>query len=183
MLGRQRKYIVSIYPAYHTELLPDSILRTESPENFVENRPNRNAIRKVFISRSIIRNMSSGDIVVFYRTASGGSGHYTSVVTTIGIIESVVTAIPSLADFIRLCRKRSVFSDAELKEHWEYKSSNRPFVVNFLYVHSFPKRPNFAALKQENIIAEAPRGFEELSDNAFNKLIEISNADKCFIIN
>jgi hypothetical protein len=38
------KYIVPIYPAYHTELLPDSILNTESPEEFSDNRPNRNAI-------------------------------------------------------------------------------------------------------------------------------------------
>jgi hypothetical protein len=46
-----RKFIVPIYPEYHTELLPDSILRTESPLDFVENRPNRNAIQKAYISR------------------------------------------------------------------------------------------------------------------------------------
>lgn len=37
MSGRQRKFIVPIYPAYHTELLPDSILRTEDPEDFEGN--------------------------------------------------------------------------------------------------------------------------------------------------
>jgi hypothetical protein len=179
----QRKFIVPIYPDYHTELLPDSILRTESPENFVENRPNRNAIRKVYISRSHRKDMKPGDIVVFYRTASGGSGHYTSVATTIGLIENVVTPVASLEDFIRLCRKRSVFSDAELRKHWDYYPTLKPFVVNFLYVHSLPKRPNLATLKQENIIAEAPRGFDEISDEAFAKLIEISNANKCLIIN
>jgi predicted nucleic acid-binding protein len=180
---RQRKFIVPIYPDYHTELLPDSILRTESPENFVENRPNRNAIRKVYISRSHRRDMRPGDIVVFYRTASGGSGHHTSVATTIGIIESVVTPVASLEDFIRLCRKRSVFSDADLKKHWDYYPNLKPFVVNFLYVHSLPKRPNLATLKQENIITDAPRGFDEISDVAFAKLIEISNANKCLIVN
>jgi len=180
---RQRKFIVAIYPDYHTELLPDSILRTESPENFVENRPNRNAIRKVYISRSHRRDMKPGDIVVFYRTASGGAAHHTSVATTIGIIESVVSPVASLDDFIRLCRKRSVFSDADLKKHWDYYPSLKPFVVNFLYVHSLPKRPNLATLKQENIIAEAPRGFDEISDVAFSKLIEISNANECLIVN
>jgi uncharacterized protein (DUF2461 family) len=55
--------------------------------------------------------------------------------------------------------------------------------VNFLYVHSLPKRPNLATLKQEGIIAEAPRGFEEISDASFTKLIEISNADKRLIVN
>jgi predicted nucleic acid-binding protein len=179
---RQRKFIVAIYPDYHTELLPDSILRTESPENFVENRPNRNAIRKVYISRSHRRDMKRGDIVVFYRTASGGSGHYTSVATTLGIIESVVTPVVSLEEFVRLCRKRSVFSDVELKKHWDYYAGLKPFVVNFLYVYTLPKRPNLAILKQEGIISEAPRGFDEISDAAFSKLIEISNANKRFIV-
>ena len=43
VFGSARKFIVPIYPAYHTELLPDSILNTESPTDFVENKPNRNA--------------------------------------------------------------------------------------------------------------------------------------------
>jgi predicted nucleic acid-binding protein len=178
----QRKFIVSIYPEYHTELLPDSILRTEPPKNFIENRPNRNAIRKVYISRSHRRDMMTGDIVVFYRTADGGAGHHTSVATTIGVIESVVTPVVSVDEFIRLCRKRSVFSDEELKKHWNYYPNLKPFVVNFLYVHSLPKRPNLATLKQEQIIANAPRGFEEISDAAFSKLIELSNAKKCPIV-
>lgn len=180
---RQRKFVVPIYPDYHTELLPDSILRTESPAEFVENRPNRNAIRKVYISRSHRRDMEPGDIVIFYRTASGGSAHHTSVVTTLGIIESVVSPVASLENFIRLCRKRSVFSDAELKKHWDYYPNLKPFVVNFLYVHSFPKRPNLASLKQEGIITEAPRGFEEISDDAFARLLEIANANQRLIVN
>jgi hypothetical protein len=179
----QRKFIVAIYPNYHTELLPDSILRTEAPENFEDNRSNRNALRKVYISRSLRSDMAPGDIVVFYRTASGGPAHYTSVATTLGIIESVVKAISSEDEFVALCRKRSVFSDAKLKEHWNWKPSYRPFVVNFLFAHSLPKRPNFAALKEHHIIREAPRGFDELSDDAFMRLVEISNANKNLIIN
>ena len=38
------RYIVPIYPDYHTELLPDSILNTESPEEFIEDFPHRNCI-------------------------------------------------------------------------------------------------------------------------------------------
>lgn len=42
-------YIVPIYPEYHTELLPDSILNTESPEEFIEDFPHRNCINKVYV--------------------------------------------------------------------------------------------------------------------------------------
>ena len=182
MSRRQRKFIVPIYPSYHTELLPDSILRTESPEDFEDNRSNRNALRKVYISRSIRRDMARGDIVIFYRTASGGAAHYTSVATTLGIVESVVKDITSEEEFIAMCRKRSVFSDQKLKEYWNWNPRNRPFVVNFLFTHSLPKRPNLAALKENNIIQEAPRGFDEISDDAFWRLIEISRANESLII-
>ena len=182
MSRTRRKFIVPIYPAYHTELLPDSILRTESPENFEDNKSNRNALRKVYISRSIQRDMSRGDILVFYRTASGGAAHYTSVATTLGIVEAVITEISDETEFIRVCRKRSVFSDAQLKKHWNYRPSNRPFVVDFLYTYSLPKRRNLAALKENNIIKEAPRGFEEISDPAFSRLIDISHANKSLIV-
>lgn len=182
MSRRQRKFIVPIYPDYHTELLPDSILKTENPEDFEDNRSNRNALRKVYISRSLRSDMASGDIVVFYRTKCGGPAYHTSVATTLGIIQNVVTDVRSVDQFIALCRKRSVFSDEKLKEFWNYNPTMRPFVVNFLYTYSLPKRPNLARLKQEKIIIEAPRGFDEISDTSFARLLEISHANKSLIV-
>lgn len=177
-----RKFIVPIYPQYHTELFPDSILRTESPVDFIENKPNRNAIQKVYISRSFKRNLLPGDIIVFYRTKSGGSAYYTSVATTVGVVESIVTNIESLADFISFCRKRSVFTDKELGEYWNYNPKNRPFIVNFLYTYSLPKRPNLKTLKENGIVADAPRGFEPISDRAFDMLLEKADAEQYFVV-
>jgi hypothetical protein len=180
---RTRKFIVPIYPEYHTELLPDSILNTESPANFVENRPNRNAISKVYISRSVERALRPGDIVVFYRTKPGTApAHYTSVATTIGVVQDVILNIRNKEDFIQVCRKRSVFTDDELARHWDHSPSNRPFVVNFLYVYTLPKRPNLAQLKATGIISDHPRGFEELSAGAFEKLMEVSDGDKRIVV-
>lgn len=178
-----RKFVVPIYPTYHTELLPDSILKTESPADFVESRPNRNALSKVYISRSFERGLRAGDIVVFYRTKSAdGPAWYTSVATSIGVVQEVVTEIPDLKTFLAVCRKRSVFSDADLAQHWNFNASNRPFVVNFLFVYSFPKRPNLQTLTEAGVLTEAPRGFEPLSDAAFNRLLELADADTRFIV-
>ena len=180
---KTHQFIVPIYPQYHTELLPDSILNTESADDFVENKPNRNAISKVYVSRSYERGLRSGDIIVFYRTGSGTApAHYTSVATTLGVVQDVVTNIQSKVAFVSACRKRSVFSDEELGKHWDYSPSNRPFVVNFLYVHSFPKRPNLMQLKDAGVIINAPRGFEPLSSRSFDKLLEISRANQRLII-
>lgn len=183
MSAHQRKFLVPIYPAYHTELLPDSILNNEDPNNFEDNKPNRNALRKVYISRSFERGMKPGDIIVFYRTkAAGGSAYYTSVVTTLGVVEKVEAKIGDLDHFISLCRKRSVFTDKDLALHWNYTPSNRPFVVNFLHTYSFPKRPNLKALMDENIISEAPRGFEQISDSQFTKLLKLAHANQSLIV-
>lgn len=177
------KFIVPIYPKYHTELLPDSILRTESPMDFVENRPNRNAIRKAYISRSFFRDLNSGDIIVFYRTGSGtGPAHYTAVATTIAVVESVHLDISDFESFRAACETVSVFTDLELREHWDYNPRNRPFVVKFLSVYSLPKRPNLLQMKDGGILFEHPRGFEPITDKGFYRLLEIANATDCPIV-
>lgn len=177
-----RHFLVPIYPDYHTELLPDSILNTESPESFVEQKPHRNAISKVYISRSYFRNLHPGDIIIFYRTG----GLHKSVVTTLGIVENLHVDINSEEEFIRLCRQRSVFTDAELREQWNYRWNNRPFVVNFLYAYSFPKRPNMSALIDNGVIKNvdsAPRGFERITNEQFETIIRLSKTDPRIIVN
>lgn len=173
------KFIVPIYPEYHTELFPDSILNNESPKNFVENEPHRNALKKVYISRSFNRNLNPGDLIIFYRTG----GNYQGVVSTIGIVESVIDNIPSEEKFINLCRKRSVFSDAELKNYWNWTPNNRPFIVNFLYVDSFPTpKVNLNRLRELNIINSAPRGFEPIENVKFVELMREARANESYIV-
>ena len=177
----QRKFIVSVRPEYHTELLPDSILKTENPEDFQASKGHRNAIQKVFVSHGKDRSMRPKDIIVFYRTG----GIFKGVVTTIGVVESVVQKIPNVGKFLELCRSRSVFSKDELRSIWDKYPWSEPFIVNFLYVYSLPSRPNLAKLIKHGVIADVrsvPQAFEPLSDNQFNTILEISNAKKDFIV-
>lgn len=183
---KSRAFIVPIYPEYHTNLFPDSILRTESPQDFVENEPFRNAISKVYISRSHFKDLLSGDLIVFYRTARAGRAFYESVITTVAIVENVVTNISTAEEFIRLCRVRSVFSKEELLKHWNYYKNIKPFVVNFLYAYSFPKRINLKALIEIGVIQDvhsAPRGFEPLSPSSFNSILKETNTDGRIVVN
>lgn len=180
--GSRRYFIVPIYPQYHTELFPDSILNNESADDYVENQPHRNAIQKVYISRSFYKNLVPGDVIVFYRTG----GYYKGVVTTVGVVENVILDIQSETEFVSLCRKRSVFTDDQLSEHWNYNQRNRPFIVNFLYLYSFPKRPNLQSLIAMGVINNiysVPRGFEEITEEQFNLILGASETDESFIIN
>jgi len=161
-------------------------LNTESPQDFVENEPHRNAIQKVYISRSFYRNLEPGDIILFYRTG----GYYKSVISTLGIVESVIDGISDEADFVKLCRKRSVFTDNKLAEYWHHKARNgkwyKPFIVNFLYLYSLPKRLNMKTLIDLGVLADAssaPRGFEQIQPEKFKIIMEASESDESFIIN
>ncbi len=167
-LSKQGKvFIVPIYPEYHTELFPDSILKTESSLDFIENEPHRNAIQKVYISHSWERNLNTGDLVVFYRTG----GFYKSVVTTIGIVENLVH--PSTIEELKtICLKRTALTDKELSDYWD-RYKRKPFVVNFLYAYSFPRRPNMSRLIDLGVLKDkddAPRGFREIGWDSFKKI-------------
>ncbi len=176
-----RAFLVPIKPEYHTELLPDSILRTESPDDFVELQPHRNSIQKVYVSRSYFRDLAPGDIIVFYRTG----GRYISVVTTIGIIDSIYHDIKGENHFVSLCRKRSVFSDDELRKQWQDNRNGKPFIVNFLYAYSFPKRPNMDILIRNGVIRDVqsgPRGFERISHEQFKTILRLSESDTRIVV-
>lgn len=173
-------YIVPIYPEYHTELLPDSILNTESPEDFVEDSPHRNGISKVYVSRAWEPHPRKGDILVFYRTG----GLYKGVVTTIGVVSDTRESFASKEEFIKYCLRGSVFPEKELEKMWDYKPQ-KPFVVNFLYVYSFPKRINMERLIDMGIfkgVNDAPRGFYKISKDQFESILKETASEGRFIV-
>ena len=173
-------YVVPIYPEYHTELLPDSILNTESPEEFIEDFPHRNCINKVYVSRAMEPYPNIGDILVFYRTG----GYYKSVVTTIGEVLEVRSDFLNENDFILYCRKKSVYPEQALRDMWRY-STRKPFVVNFLYTYSFPHRINMKELIDLKVLLgvnDAPRGFKPITKEQFEIILKETRSDESFII-
>lgn len=173
-------YIVPIYPEYHTELLPDSILSTESPEEFIEDFPHRNCINKVYVSRAMEPYPCAGDLLVFYRTG----GYYKSVVTTVGEVLEVKSDFLDENDFILYCRKKSVYPEQALREMWRF-STRKPFVVNFLYAYSFPHRINMKELIDLKVLQgvnDAPRGFKLITREQFETILKETKSDESFII-
>ncbi|CAH8281337.1 hypothetical protein EV196_101419 [Mariniflexile fucanivorans] len=173
-------YIVPIYPDYHTELLPDSILNTESPSEFIEDFPHRNGINKVYVSRALLPHPNIGDILVFYRTG----GYYKSVVSTIGVVQEIRYDFINEEDFVVYCRKSSVFPEDQLRAMWKY-SGTKPFVVKFLYIYSFPHRINMKELIDLQVLSgvnDAPRGFKQISKEQFKNILKATKSDESFII-
>jgi predicted nucleic acid-binding protein len=173
-------FIVPIYPEYHTDLLPDSILNNESPDDFIEDFPHRNGINKVYVSRAFEPYPKKGDILVFYRTG----GYYKSVITTIGIVKDIKFQFQNENEFVLYCRKSTVFPEQSLRAMWHH-SPRKPFAVSFLYVYSFPRRINMARLIELRIfggINDAPRGFKLITKKQFDLIIGETKSDNSFII-
>lgn len=80
----RRKWLLGIYPKWHTPLFSDSILKNESYD-MVQSCTPTNGIYKIYISwNSECAQMMQGDLVVIYRSSNEpGRAWYRSVVSTI----------------------------------------------------------------------------------------------------
>lgn len=174
-----RKYIIKIEHQYHTELFPDSINTREDESKYTENEPHRNRIGKVYISHAQDRHLQPGDIIIVYRMGETKPKKYTSTVTSICIVEQVVTDFKSFDEFYKTCYRRTMINKEELEKDWWNKYPKyRPFVIKFLHAHSFPTpKPTLDDLNKIGVIPDImnmPRGFIEIDNNQFNRLVKFA---------
>ncbi|CAI1620168.1 Uncharacterised protein [Serratia marcescens] len=182
--NNEKKYILSIYPKFHTRLFPDSILVTETPD-IVSDVSYANSIRKIYIcgmkDTSVLK---PNDIIVIYRTSDNkGPAYYRSVVTSICVVENVkhISTFVSEDEFVDYCIKYSVFSKTELIDF--YKTKKYPYIISFTYNVALPKRLNRATLINEaGMNPNSYWGVMQLNDAEFNKIIELGNVDESIIV-
>jgi predicted nucleic acid-binding protein len=182
ILYNKRKFILPIYPKYHTSLLPDSKLNTENEVNFLGKEAHKYALQKVYISRSYERNINKGDIVLFYRIGEENSNKkYSSVITTVCIITDVLFDFKSKEEFLKHCQNRTVFSTEDLNK---FAANLRNLaIVKFIYAKNLTKRPTLDFLWKKKILTSpnGPRPFTEITNDQFDSIISESKTDINFI--
>jgi len=179
----RRAWLLAIYPAYHTKLLPDSILRGE-PADIVQDVSHTNTIHKIYVAKLSLTRMSPGDIVIFYRTCDGkGKAYYRSVVTSVCVIEEVKSKkdFSNVEDFIKYAGPRSVFPENELRGYWS--SWPRLYVAKMTYNVALGKRTTRGRLLDEGIISEHPRwDIRSLNTSQLNRILELGEVDPRLVI-
>tara|TARA_R110001606_G_scaffold395971_1_gene569257 strand:- start:439 stop:1956 length:1518 start_codon:yes stop_codon:yes gene_type:complete len=175
---KTRKYIIRIKPEYHTELFTDSINTKEDKNEYQENKVHSNRIGKVYISHNNDRHLKKGDVLIIYRMGETSPKKYSSTVTSICIVEDVITQFSSFEDFFNVCNRRTLIEKDELKKNWwNANNYNKPFVIKFLYAFSLPTpKPTLNDLSNLKImpILDAPRGFIEIDNNQLDSLIKFA---------
>lgn len=178
-----KKYILGIYPRYHSIMFPDSILTTENP-SLIKDISYGNSIHKIYICRmNGIDNLKQGDILVIYRTADDNkTAEYSSVVTSIGVVENVKRQdeFTDFNDFYKYSSQYSVFDKTDL-EYWYNRGYCR--AIKFTYNIALNKRITRHDLIEEiGLDRNAYWGFFELSDAEFSEIIRRSNVDSDYFI-
>lgn len=178
MLFDKQKFILPIYPQYHTSLFPDSILNNENESDFLAKTPYRYALQKVYISWAYENNINPGDIVLFYRTGVEGNKKHTSVLTTVSIVDEVISEFATKDQYLNHCQNRSVFTIEELEYFWKTNRRNLK-VIKFVYVKSLTRRPILDFLWENDIVeaGNGPRPFTRITDTQFDLILNESDTD------
>ncbi len=178
-------YLLSLYPQWHTRLLPDSILRTESSD-IVQDTSHTNSIHKVYLAAMRgMENLKRGDIIVIYRTTDiEGEAYYRAVATSICIIEEYknIYSFNSKDEFLKYCRPYSVFTEDELNDLWVKK--RYPHVLRFTYNIALKKRIIRRDLINEIGLNQRDYwGFMKLNKNQLLSITRKGLIDESLIVN
>ncbi len=184
-IKNNKKYLLSIYPKYHTSMFPDSKLTTEK-DHVVQDISHTNSIHKVYIcGMKNIEHIKKGDILVIYRTKEENkSAKYNSVLTSICTVEEYknIKKYNTFDEFHRDISKYSVFKRQELIEF--YNTKRYPHIIKMVYNIALPKR----IIRKDAIPLLDPNnkaywGFLPIEDTTFIKLLKMGEVNENFIIN
>ncbi|AND85555.1 hypothetical protein GTH52_01110 [Clostridium tyrobutyricum] len=182
-IKNNKKFMLSIFPKYHTRMFPNSQLKTEK-DHVVEDTAFTNSIQKIYLSGANLSAYEKGDIIVIYRTADKGKkAEYSSVATSICVINQIkhISEFKDYNEFYKYCAKHSVFDESELKCFW--KTKKYKYLVKMLYSIALNKRIIRRKLIEEVGIDREQRWVAvQLSDKKFQKILELGEVDESFII-
>jgi hypothetical protein len=169
-----RKFLLGIYPDWHTRLLPDSKLHNESPD-IVKDISHTNSIHKVYLTGMRgTEQLRRGDLLLIYRTGDNAApARFRSVATSICTVEDVrdISTFPTVGSLLDYCAPYSIFTDDEIRRFWANRKY--PTLIRFTYNAALKRRPTRGDLIDHGVINEnAYAGFAPLTDDGFKLVLE-----------
>jgi hypothetical protein len=185
-LKDKRKFLLSIYPKYHTKLFPDSILNNEEGYKYdlVKDVSYTNSIHKIYLCfMPDTAHLKWGDLIAIYRTNDyQGPARYRSVVTSICEIEEVriKSDFANINEFISYTNAYSIFDEDDLR-NW-YKRDN-VIVLKMTYNVALTKKVTRGYLLDNvGISPDIYWGFFRLTDDQFRGILDKGEINENIIV-
>lgn len=176
------KYLLAIYPEFHSGLFPDSPL-ADGTYGDHDDVSHANTILKAYVSGLTLSRMKAGDIVVVYRTKDRNPARTRSAATTICVVTETQTRSdwPSESIFLKKVKPHSVFKKDELRAR--FASGARLQVVFMTYNAVLPNPVSRGNLLDKVGISEYPRwDIRKLTDSQFSKIVKLGKMDEDLIV-
>lgn len=156
-----RKFIIPIRPQYHRILFSDYASPCDPQMAlFDATHTASNAIKQAYLSHAKLGKISSGDVVLFYRSQDE------MAVTSIGIVERYET-LENANEIVARVRRRTVYSMTEIED-----MARKPTkVMLFRLVKHFVHPPSFDWLIQNRVVNGNIQTIREIDDDAYQRLI------------
>ena len=170
-----KKYLLSIYPKYHSVMFPNSILTTEN-KNIITDVSYTNSIHKIYVcSMAEVENLKYGDIVIIYRTAEyGRSAEYSAVATSICVVEDI-----KRQDEFTSFEAYNMFNKADL-QYWFDRG--RCKLIKMTYNVAMKKRiVRHDLIEKIGLERNQYWGFFELTNEQFEKIADKGEVNKILI--
>lgn len=178
------KWVLSVKPEYHTNLFPDSILRTEDSK-IISDISHTNSIHKVYIGRALdMPQIRVGDTLIIYRPGENGPKWFHSVVTSLCVVEDIRprSNFESERDFLDYAAMHSIFDEQDLL-YWLHRPDPEMHAIKMTYNVALPKRPNLKALvEQAGLDREAYWGLHQIGDEQFANILKLGNVYEGVVI-
>ncbi len=164
-------------------MFPDSILKNESKDILLD-VPYTNSIHKTYVCRmKNIDKLRYGDILIIYRTAEEGkSAEYTSVVTSICVVEKVSSQFnyKNFEEFYMDASTYSVFNRDNLKKWYDIGGC---YIIKMTYNSALRKRINrHNLIETMNFSRSDYWGFMKIDDEQLKKIVKVGEVNESIII-
>lgn len=179
-----RHFLLSLYPEWHSRLLPDSILKTENA-SILSDVSHTNSIHKIYLAAMKgVQDFQRGDTIIIYRTKdSAGPAHYRSVATSLCVVEELrnIAEFSSFSLFFEYCHSYSVFTEEELRKF--YRSKRYPWLIRFTYNLALRKRLTRQVLIDEvGLDTAAYWGVLRVTPEQFSKILKLAGHNEDSLI-
>lgn len=183
-LNQANPYLLSIYPQFHSRMLPDSILNNET-HDIIQDVSHTNSIHKIYIcGMDMVSSFRPGDNIILYRTSDNkGPARFRSVATSIGVVEEYrnIREFESLQAFLKYCAPYSVFRDDELIRI--YNEKRYCHIIRFTYNAALSKRITRGHLIDEVGLDESEYwGTMQLTNQQFRHIARLGGVNESLIV-